>query len=305
MSLDDLARPSMPPAGEGRMARSWRLTRTSWRVVRGDRTLLALAACSAVLLVASTALLLGLSGGLHHPGRQTSLVLWVLLLSYPLTFANVFLGTAIAAAAAAAMRGQHLGMREALAVPAGRLGQVALWALLATGVGILLEQLASRLPFGGRLVSWVVGATWSLATLFAVPILALEGCTAPACARKSAELVKRTWGESLGGNVAITAWAVVAAIPAGMMIGIGAGMLPSARAAGEVLLVLGALVLVLVSTASTVARQTFAVALYEHARSEGDAPGPFATADLASPFVSKRGFLPPLPGRGSRGERKR
>jgi hypothetical protein len=38
--------------GEGRIARSWRLTRSAWQVVRTDRALLTLAVLSGVLGVA-------------------------------------------------------------------------------------------------------------------------------------------------------------------------------------------------------------------------------------------------------------
>ena len=41
--------------------------------------------------------------------------------------------------------------------PARRLGQIALWSLLAAGVGSLLSQIAERVPFGGRLATWVLG----------------------------------------------------------------------------------------------------------------------------------------------------
>lgn len=270
---------------EGRVRRSWRLTRTAWSTIRGDRTLLVLAAASGLFGLGATLVLFGVSGYLGDPQGSTSrLALLAAVLSYPATFVSTFLGTAVAAASAGAMDGRPLALREALRVPAGRLGQVALWSALATGVGLLLEQVVARIPGAGRVVSWVAGAAWSLATLFAVPILALEGCTAPACARRSARLVRERWGEAVSGNLAITAWAVIPGVLGGAIIGVGAGVEPDARAVGIALIASGALVLTAVSAVMLTVRQTFAVALYRHATSSAGAGGPFDRADLDDPF---------------------
>ena len=75
------------------------------------------------------------------------------IFAYPLTFLSVFLNTAIAAAAAAALEGRRLSLGQALAVPVRRIGAVAVWALIAAVVGFVLEQLASRLPLGGSIAA--------------------------------------------------------------------------------------------------------------------------------------------------------
>jgi hypothetical protein len=82
---------------------------------------------------------------------------------YPPTFTSVFFNTAIASAAWARLDGRRLTMRQALAVPTRRLGQVALWSLLAAGVGVIVNQLASRLPLAGSIAARLFGLTWSLA----------------------------------------------------------------------------------------------------------------------------------------------
>ena len=132
---------------EGRIARSWRLTRAAWTTVRADRTLVVLAIASGGFGVGATLVLFDASGYLDDPaGASGRLALVAALASYPLTFASTFLGTAVAAAAAGAMGGCPLGVRAALGVPARRLSQVALWSLLATGVGLVLEQVVARIP---------------------------------------------------------------------------------------------------------------------------------------------------------------
>jgi uncharacterized protein DUF6159 len=275
--------------GEGRIARSWRLSRAAWHVVRTDRSLLMLAAVSALAGGVGLALIFSFSGSFdkgHIKGDE--LALFALIFAYPLTFVSVFFNTAIAAAAAAALEGRHLSLGEALAVPARRIGQVALWALIAAVVGFVLEQLASRLPLGGSIAARIVGVGWSLASLFAIPILALEDCSAPEALKRSSEVVKKRWGEGIGGNVIIGAWMLIAMFAVVVVFGLGIAATNDVPAVRDGVIGVGVLVLVAIFAIQLVVRQTFAVALYRYATT-GSAQGPFAEGDLESPFGRKRG----------------
>jgi hypothetical protein len=279
----------MNTSSEGRIARSWRLSRAAWEVVRGDRSLLALAAISAITGGIGLALIFVLSGSFregHLKGDE--LALFALIFAYPLTFVSAFFNTAIAAAAAAALDGRHLSLGEALAVPMRKLGTVALWSLIAAVVGFVLEQLVSRLPLGGSIAARIVGIGWSLASLFAIPILALEDCSAPEALKRSAGVVKKRWGESIGGNVIIGAWTVIAILGVVVVFAVAAVATNDVPAVRDAVIVLGVLALAAIVAVQLVVRQTFAVALYRYAAA-GTAPGPFAESDLQSPFGRKRG----------------
>jgi hypothetical protein len=279
----------MNSSSEGRIARSWRLSRAAWEVVRGDRSLLALAAISAITGGIGLALIFILSGSFRAGHLQgDELAVFALIFAYPLTFVSAFFNTAIAAAAAAALDGRHLSLGEALAVPMRKLGTVALWSLIAAVVGFVLEQLISRLPLGGSIAARIVGIGWSLASLFAIPILALEDCSAPEALKRSAGVVKKRWGESIGGNVIIGAWTVIAILAVVVVFAVAAVATNDVPAVRDVVIVIGVLALAAIVAVQLVVRQTFAVALYRYAAG-GIAPGPFAESDLESPFGRKRG----------------
>lgn len=179
--------------------------------------------------------------------------------------------------------GQRTRLGAALAVPARRIGQVALWSLLVAAVGMLIEQIASRLPFIGSIGVRLVGLTWSLASMFAVPILAIDGCSAPNCLRRSAILVRKRWGEGISGNVIITASTVIAIVPAALILGILLAALRGDADARAATLAAMVTVLVLIAGAGAVIRQTFGVVLYRYA-STGTAAGGFTPTDLDAPF---------------------
>lgn len=220
----------------------------------------------------------------HRSGGHFGLVALIAL--YPSTLTSVFFNVALACAASAAFDGEHLSAREALRMAYGKRGRIALWALISVLVGTLLNEIASRLPGGARIVAWLAGAAWGLATIFVIPILAMEGVGPVDALKRSAGAVKQRWGEGISGRIAIGAWSVIAAVPLAIALAVGGALLQRHPAAG-VALIGGSLVGLFALFATVAAtQQVFAVALYRYAI---DAPiGGFATSDLEYPFVADR-----------------
>lgn len=276
---------------KGRIARSWRLTKVAWTVVRTDRSLQILALLAALVVVLGAVAIVALGSSSSH-GRVSGgrFVVVALVFIYPLTFLGAFINTAIAAAAAAALDGRHLSVSEALAVPRRRIGQIAVWALIAAIIGYVLEQLTSRLPFGGSIAARLVGLAWSLASFFVIPALALEDRSATDSLRRSAHMIKERWGEGVGGSIIISAWAVLVMIPLVIAFAVCLAVAFETPAARDLVIAVGALGLLSIVAIQLVVRQTFAVALYRYATT-GTAPGPFEEGDLQSPFARKRGLF--------------
>ena len=274
---------------EGRIRRSWRLTKTAWGLVRQDRAMMALA----LLGMTSALIWLGvftLIGGYSEDGSSQGKVLLAILIAlYPSTFLSVFFNVALASAANAALDGRRLSFGEAIGESRRRVGKIALWSLLAAGVGALLAELSSRLPGGGRIASALVGAAWGLATLFVVPILAVQSPTpGPVAALKeSVALIRKRWGESISGSITISDWTVFIALPAGLLLGIGFAVIGSgSAAAGAVLVAVGGLLLFAVMAISSAVQQVFSLCLYEYA-TEGSVRQ-FDEQDLANPPIGRR-----------------
>jgi hypothetical protein len=277
---------------EGRIARSWRLTKTAWGLVRQDRAMVALA----LLGMISGLIFVGVFtaiGGYSGDAGQGEVLLAILIALYPSTFLGVYFNVALASAANAALEGRRLSFGEALGESRKRLGKIALWSLLAAGVGALLAELSSRIPGGGRIASAVVGAAWGLATLFVVPILATVSPTpGPITALKdSVAVVRKRWGEGISGSVTISVWTIFVAIPAALLLGVGFAVMGSGSAAlGGVLVAAGGLLLFAVVALSSAVQQVFLLCLYRYA-TEGTARG-FNEQDLANPpFTKRRGLF--------------
>jgi hypothetical protein len=275
---------------EGRIRRSWRLTKTAWGLVKQDRAMVTLA----LLGMTSALIWLGvftLIGGYSQDGSgQGKVLLAILIALYPSTFLSVFFNVALASAANAALDGRRLSFGEAIGESRKRLGKIALWSLLAAGVGALLAELSSRIPGGGRIASALVGAAWGLATLFVVPILATRSPTpGPVGALKeSVAVVRKRWGESISGSITISAWTALIAIPAAMLLAIGFAVIGGgSAAAGGVLVAVAGLILFGVMAISSAVQQVFSLCLYEYAI-DGSVRQ-FDEQDLANPPTGRRG----------------
>jgi hypothetical protein len=272
---------------EGKISRGWRLTQVAWKLIRTDRTMLALAfagIASASVFVFLIFLFGGFFSASHHSSGHLSLI--VLIALYPSTLASAFFNVALAGAASATFDGDHLSTGEAIRMAWGKRKRIALWALISALVGTLIAEIANRLPGGAKLVAWFAGAAWGLATIFVIPILAMEGVGAVNALKRSSSLVKRRWGEGISGRISIGAWAIVATIPLAVVLGIGAGLLRRHPEAGVALIGLSLIGLVAVGAAVAATQQVFAVALYRYAI---DAPiGGFAPSDLEYPFTPRK-----------------
>ena len=272
---------------EGKISRGWRLTQVAWKLIRTDRTMLTLAfagIASASVFVFLIFLFGGFFSASHHSSGHLSLI--VLIALYPSTLASAFFNVALACAASAAFDGDRLSTGEAIRMAWGKRKRIALWALISALVGTLIAEIANRLPGGAKLVAWFAGAAWGLATIFVIPILAMEGVGAVDALKRSSSLVKRRWGEGISGRISIGAWAIVATIPLAIVLGVGAGLLRRHPGAGVTLIGLSLIGLVIVGAAVAATQQVFAVALYRYAI---DAPiGGFAPSDLEYPFTPRK-----------------
>jgi hypothetical protein len=77
---------------------------------------------------------------------------------------------------------------------------ILLWSLISATVGLVLRLIEERLALVGRIVASILGLGWSFLTYFAVPVMIFEGKSPGRAIKRSAELFKRTWGESVVGQ---------------------------------------------------------------------------------------------------------
>jgi hypothetical protein len=269
----------------GRMRRGWELTKTSWGVLRSDRSLAVfpvLGGLTALLLAAA----FGLSAWvLFDDDQDVAGVILAVVGIYALTFAGVFFNVALAAAAAQVLDGEDATVASGVAVAKRRLGAIAGWAALVASVNIVIRGLQERAgPIADVLLGGLAVA-WNLVTFLAVPVLTLEGTGPIETLKRSAHIFRERWGEQITGQVSIGGIVVLAAIVPVLVLGlIGYAV---GGAGGGVLIAIAVAVLIVAAIISTALSQIFAVALYRFAVGRG-ATGAFTQDELASAVRPRR-----------------
>lgn len=177
-----------------------------------------------------------------------------------------------------ALNGNAVSITRGLSVALGKLKPIFMWSMLAGIVGSTIKALEENLGFVGRWIMKLIGIAWSVAAVFAIPVIIREEKSVNPLKflKHSALMLKKTWGESLigylgigfGGVVLMLGSLVLFAFPLVIAFALRS---PWLIIAGVALEVLG---LVVVSYLLQVASQVYRCALFIYA-SEGVVPGPY------------------------------
>ena len=129
------------------------------------------------------------------------------------SFVIVFFNTALVSCVLIRFNGGEPTIGDGINAAMARLPQILGWALLTAIVGTVLKQIEDRVPLAGKLIVSLIGMAWAAVTFMVVPILAAEGCGPLAAVKRSASLLRKTWGESLVGHVSLSSVQLLFMLP--------------------------------------------------------------------------------------------
>lgn len=237
------------------------LIAASFAILRRNKQLLIFPVLSATaaLLVAATAALFRFDrfGAAAYP----LLFAWYCASAFGIIFFNC----ALAACAQEYLSGGEptvaFGLRRAL----DHAGPILLWALVSSTVGIILRTLERQVPLAGKIAVWLFGAAWGMTTYLVVPVLVVEDRGTADAIRRSAQLLRDTWGPQLTAGIRF-GWRFLFFVIPGVILGaIGANYFPPALA-------LAVVYIVVLVTALSAAKGIFEVALYRYASGDSMPP---------------------------------
>jgi hypothetical protein len=277
----------------GRFGRGWRLATDSWSVLRSDRSLALFPIVGFVAGAVALAIVLA-------PGAAVAvaadawwpIVPFALVALYAATFATIYVGVGLAAAAARVMEGEQVTLGDGLAAARERRGLIARWALVQTTVGVILNALQALadsenglVRLIGTIVISLVGVAWSIASFFVIPVLAFEGLGPKAALKRSASIVRARWGEGVVGSASIGGVVfLVGLLPAALITAAGIAL---GGPGGIAIAVVGVAALLAAMVVGNALSAIFRVALYRYATTE-QTWGGFAAPDLAAAFAPKK-----------------
>lgn len=232
-------------------------------IVRRDPRLLWFPVVSAACLALTTGFWIVQGAFLYaSSGSRLLFVPLVALALYSLAFVGIFFNVGLAAAAAGAIDGDEPSLNDALNAAWANLGGIAAWAAYSIVVGVAIGFVRS---FKGlRWVGAAAQVAWSLATIFVIPLIAIEDLDASSARQRSFELAKENWRPESGGLAALR----LALLVPGFALGGGARLLADGHLhsfAGRALFGAALFCAFCIWVAADVVRQVFAVSLYRSA----------------------------------------
>ncbi|MCJ7562514.1 MAG: DUF6159 family protein [Thermoplasmata archaeon] len=273
----------------GKISRGWKLTKLSLKVIKKDKEILLLPLISGLVTILLLASFIGgvfISIGFDAvaEGGGTILFLAGLVMFYLMSyFVSIFFNAAIIGCATMRLEGGDPTVKDGLRIAMDNIGRIFLWAVIAATVGVIIRSLQQRVGFIGKLIMGALGITWTLVTYFVVPVLIYEKVGPWAAMKRSASMIRKSWGETVVGTLGLGIIFLLLALPGMLFIIIGAAVGGFTGAvAGLVIAIVYWLILAMIQAA---AQSVLVAALYKYANT-GEIPSGFEGVGFSSPFAS-------------------
>jgi hypothetical protein len=280
-------------------SRSWQLTKLSFQVIKQDTEMLLFPLIGGIFSILYSAALLfptiivdfmrqgTASGGGANVALNMVDVALIFATYLGLAFIATFFNVCVVYTTKTRFEGGDATFMDSLRFAFSRIVQILMWSLVSATVGLVLHALDRAAEKAGaigglilNIVRSLLGAVWSILTIFVVPAMVYENLGPISAIKSSAQTLRETWGESLVRHYGLglmqflfIALGVVVTIVMGVVLGklggVGVG----------VTIAFAVVYFVSVVLIFNVANAVFNTALYAWANS-GRAPAGFDQATL-------------------------
>ncbi|PWU11507.1 MAG: hypothetical protein C5B50_23270 [Verrucomicrobia bacterium] len=146
------------------------------------------------------------AGPSGRAGFTPGAVVYFAFIYFVAMFIATFFNVAFYNEILAALTGQPVSVARGLRFAFTKLGSILMWTLFAGLVGLIIKTIEERFALVGRIIGRLLGIAWSIAAVFAIPVIVREEKNANpfSVLQKSASAIKRTWGEALIGYVGLS-----------------------------------------------------------------------------------------------------
>lgn len=274
-----------------KISNSWRLVKASAAVLSADKELMIfpiISAIGTIIVTLTFAFPLFLSGLFENvlggAGQIVGIV--VLFLFYMVQYFVIFFcNTALVGAALIRLNGGDPTVGDGFRIALKHAPSILGYALISATVGMILRWLSERGGVIGRIVVSLIGFAWNIATYLVVPVLVVEEVGPVEAIKRSAGLLRKTWGEQLVGNFGLGA--VFGLITVGLIV-LMIPLIVVAAALENFVLIIGVIVLfvmafVLLGLVNSALSGIYAAAVYNYAANG-------KTGDFFDPALIKNAF---------------
>jgi hypothetical protein len=208
-----VAQPIQTDAKRGRTKTGWILFKQSLQIIKSDKGLtryitVSIALSLLLFIIFAVVFVLGHNLFLTNTHNNNSqnvalkpLGILAAFVYYVLAFFITNLYTAgLTANVLDLFHGKSKPYKEYMKIARSKGLTLFIYAVIEATVGMILRAIAERSKLFGKIIIWIVGALWSVARLFAIPVIMTTNENAVSAIKDSTILVKKTWGENIVGR---------------------------------------------------------------------------------------------------------
>jgi len=249
-----------------RLSNGWKLTNSSFSVLKKNKQLIIfpiITGLSLLLVLGSFFTGLLAMSGWDFKGIQidkSSSGYYVFIFCYYVInyFVIVFFNMALIHCARLYFNGEEPTISKGINFSLSRIGVIFTWAVFAATVGTILKAIQDRVGFVGKIIAGLIGIAWGISTFFVMPVIAYEEMGPVDAVKRSANLMKQKWGETLTATFSFGIVQFLAMLAVGIPL-----WLIGAFISIPVAVVLGLLFLLTMLAVMSAARTIFIAAAYE------------------------------------------
>jgi hypothetical protein len=278
-----------------RLSNSWQLVKASANVLKTDKELVVFPILSAVALVIVSLIFVlpMIVANIFDDMFKGSSILGyaILFLFYIVQYCVIFFSnTALVGAALIRLRGGDPTVSDGLHIALRRLGPILGYAVIAATFGMVLKLISEKSKnFLAQMLLSFLQFGWNVATFLVVPVLAIENVGPIDAIKRSAAYLKKTWGEQIVGDLAISTiftFINIGIILLGVILTIGAVSSNAPTAIVIAIILLFVMVLIFSILIGSTLSSIFVAAVYQFTTS-GNA-GPFFDESLVQKAFRQR-----------------
>ncbi|MBK8495354.1 MAG: hypothetical protein IPL50_10195 [Chitinophagaceae bacterium] len=193
-----------------RLSTGWRITMNSFSILKKNRQLIIFPILSGIsLLLMMGIFILGIFAvagwDVDYINTDNDVVNYAIMFLFYFVnyFVVVFFNMALIHCSKLYFNGEEVSVSIGLKFSASRIGVILSWALFAATVGTILKIIQENSGWLGKIITGLVGIVWGITTFFVVPVIAYENLGPVAAFKRSTQLMKEKWGESLAATFSL------------------------------------------------------------------------------------------------------
>lgn len=191
-----------------KFSKSWQMIKASAQVLKSDKELVVFPIISSIavlLITLSFAIPIFSEGNFDKSFSRLNInsLPIVFIYYFLIYFVIIFFNSALVSAAIVRLKGGNPTIGDGLRIASTNISSILGYALISSTLGLILKWIQENLGILGRIFSFISNLAWNIVTFLVVPILVTEGIGPIDAVKRSAELLKKTWGEQLIGNIGI------------------------------------------------------------------------------------------------------